>query len=87
MANTKSAEKRNRQTIKRTVLNKSRMNMLRTFVKKVEDFIKLGKKEEALSAFNEAQSAIAKTAQKGTLHKNTASRKISRLSSKVKALS
>lgn len=87
MANTESAKKRIRQTAKKTEINKSRMNKLRTFVRKVEDFIKEGNKAEAEKAFVVAQSVIATTAQKGTLHKNTADRKISRLNARVKSLS
>ncbi len=86
MANTKGAEKRIRQTATKTLLNKSRMNKLRTFSRKVEDFIKSGQKDEAIEAFKKAQSVISSTAQKGTLHPNAANRKISRLYSKVKAL-
>jgi small subunit ribosomal protein S20 len=85
MANTESAKKRNRQTIKITARNKSMMNRLRTFVRKFEDALKLNKKEEVTTAFNEVSSVIAKTAQKGVIHKNTASRKIARLSARVKA--
>ena len=87
MANTESAKKRIRQTAKKTERNKARMNKLRTFVRKVEDFISAGNKVEAEKAFIEAQSVIATTDQKGTLHKNTAARKISRLFSRVKSLS
>ena len=86
MANTASAKKRIRQTLKKTVINKSRMNKLRTFVRKVEDAIKENNGEAANKAFQVAQSVIAATAQKGTIHKNTARRKISRLHARIKSL-
>ncbi|MCL2567488.1 MAG: 30S ribosomal protein S20 [Alphaproteobacteria bacterium] len=84
MANTESAKKRIRQDDKKTQRNKARMNRLRTAVRRVEDLLKNGKKTEAEAAFISAQSVIAETAQKGTIHKNAASRKISRLSLRVK---
>lgn len=87
MANIQSAKKRNRQDIKRTIANKSAMNKLRTFVKKVEDNISVGNKAEATTSFAQAQAIIAKVAKKGIIHKNNASRKISRLFARVKALS
>jgi small subunit ribosomal protein S20 len=86
MANTESAKKRIRQTLKRTAVNKGRMNKLRTFVRKVEDSIKENNKEAATKAFQVAQSVIASTAQKGTLHKNTARRKISRFPEQVRGV-
>jgi small subunit ribosomal protein S20 len=87
MANIQSAKKRNRQTIKKTIANKASMNELRTFVRKLEDNIQKGKKDDAVKIFSQVQSAIAKVGQKGIIHKNTASRKIARLYSQVKALS
>ncbi len=87
MANIQSAKKRNRQSIKKTIANKSSMNEVRTFVRKLEDNIQQGKKEDAVKSFSKVQSLIAKVGQKGIIHKNTASRKIARLFSKVKALS
>lgn len=87
MANIESAKKRNRQDIKRTIANKSAMNKLRTFVRKVEDSITSGNKEEASKSFADAQSVIAKVAKKGIIHKNNAGRKISKLFARVKALS
>ncbi|MDR2007654.1 MAG: 30S ribosomal protein S20 [Alphaproteobacteria bacterium] len=84
MANTESAKKRIRQDLKKTQINKARMNRLRTSVRRVEDLLNAGKKVEAEAAFVKAQSVIAETAQKGTIHKNAANRKISRLSLRVK---
>ncbi len=86
MANIASAKKRIRKAAKRTDINKPRMNRLRTFVRKFEDSVKSGSKAEAEKAFVEVQSVIAKTAQKGVIHANTARRKISRLAVKIKSL-
>lgn len=87
MANIASVKKRNRQAIVRTLRNKSSMNEVRTSIKQLESIIASGNKEDALKNFSHAQSLIAKIGQKGIIHANTASRKISRLYSKVKALS
>lgn len=86
MANHKSAEKRNRQTVARTALNKSRTSRIRTFVKKVEMAIAGGDYAVAQDALKQAQPEIMRGVSKGVLKLNTASRKISRLSSRVKAL-
>jgi small subunit ribosomal protein S20 len=86
MATHKSAEKKIRQTAVRTERNKSRMSKMKTFIKKVEAAIKAKDKEKAKVALKEAESVIAKTAQKGTVKKETASRKTSRLSKAVKAI-
>lgn len=86
MANNPSARKRIRQTVKKTAVNKSRMNKMRTFIKKFEQLIDGKDTDHAKQAFDKAQSVIAKTAQKGTIHKNTAKRKISRLAHKLKQI-
>jgi len=86
MANTDSARKRVRQTIKRTARNKARKSRVRTFVRKVEAAIAAGDKEAALAAFRVAQSELHRAASKGVLHANTAARKISRLSARVKSM-
>jgi small subunit ribosomal protein S20 len=86
MANHKSAEKRIRQTARRTAVNKARVSRLRTFVKKVEAAIASGDKEAAKAAFDAAQPELHRGVGKGVVHKNTASRKLSRLSSRIKAL-
>jgi small subunit ribosomal protein S20 len=86
MANTKSAKKAARQTERRTLINKSRRTRMRTFVRKVEEAIASGNKEAASVALREAQPEIMRSAQKGIIHRNTASRKISRLSARIKAL-
>lgn len=86
MANHKSAEKRARQTKRRTVVNNARRSRVRTFIKKVETAIQSGDQVAARDALKEAQPEIARGAGKGALPKNTASRKISRLSARIKAM-
>jgi small subunit ribosomal protein S20 len=87
MANTKSAKKAARQAVRRTEVNKSRTTRARTAVRSVEEAIKSGDKEAASKALRTAGPVLARTAQKGVLHKKTASRKVSRLSARVKAMS
>ncbi|MGI9462447.1 MAG: 30S ribosomal protein S20 [Aestuariivirgaceae bacterium] len=86
MANTRSAKKAVRQTARRTEVNKSRRSRVRGFVRKVEEAIAAGDKAAAASALQAAQPEIMRGAQKGIVHRNAASRKISRLSSRIKAL-
>jgi small subunit ribosomal protein S20 len=86
MANHKSAEKRNRQTATRSAINASRTSRIRTFVKKVEAAIAGGDYVSAKEALKNAQPEIMRGVSKGVLTLNTASRKISRLSSRVKVL-
>jgi small subunit ribosomal protein S20 len=86
MANTKSAKKAARQAEKRTLINKSRRSRMRTFLRKVEEAIASGDKQAADLALREAQPQIMRSASKGIIHKNTASRKISRLSARIKLL-
>ncbi|MBP2311706.1 30S ribosomal protein S20 [Azospirillum soli] len=86
MANHKSAEKRIRQTERRTEVNRNRISRIRTFVKKVETAIETGNKAEAAEAFKDAQPELMRGVSKGVLHKNTVSRKLSRLSARIKAL-
>jgi small subunit ribosomal protein S20 len=86
MANTKSAKKAARQAEKRTLINKARRSRMRTFVRKVEEAIASGDKKAADLALREAQPEIMRSALKGIIHKNTASRKISRLSARIKSL-
>jgi small subunit ribosomal protein S20 len=86
MANTTSAKKAARQTVRRTEVNKTRRSRMRTYVRKVEEAIASGDKEAANLALREAQPEIQRSAAKGIMHKNTASRKISRLSARIKAL-
>jgi small subunit ribosomal protein S20 len=86
MANTPSARKRIRQIERRTKVNKARRSRVRTFIRKVEEAIASGDQGTALSALKAAQPEIMRGATKGVLHKNTASRKISRLHQRIKAL-
>ena len=86
MPNTSSAKKRLRQTIKRTEINRARMSRVRTFVRKVEEAIAAGDKQAAGEALREAQPEIMRGANKGVIHKNTASRKISRLAHRIKGM-
>ena len=87
MANTASARKRIRQNERRAERNKARTSRMRTFIKKVETAVASGNKEAATAALREAQPELQRAAGKGVVHKKTASRKISRLSARVKALS
>jgi small subunit ribosomal protein S20 len=86
MANTKSAKKAARVTARRTAINKARRSRMRTFVRKVEEAIATGDKSAAETALQSAQPELMRSAQKGILHKNTASRKISRLSARIRAI-
>jgi small subunit ribosomal protein S20 len=86
MANHKSAEKRIRQTERRTAVNRARVSRVRTFIKKVETAIESGDKAAARDAFIAAQPELQRGVGKGVVHKNTAARKLSRLSSRIKAL-
>jgi small subunit ribosomal protein S20 len=86
MANTKSAQKAVRQTIRRTAVNKSRRSAMRTQIRKVEEAIASNNVQAAAEAMREAEPHLARAAQNGILHKNAASRKISRLTKRVKAL-
>ena len=87
MPHHKSAEKRLRQTEKRTAINRARLSRVRTFVKKVETAIQTGDKAQAQSAFQLAQPELHRATTKGVLHKNTVARKLSRLASRINALS
>ena len=87
MANHKSAEKRMRQTQKRTARNRARVSRIKTFIKKVESAIAGGDKNSALAALQTAQPEIHRGVTKGVLHKNAAARKLSRLSARIKSLS
>ncbi len=86
MANHKSAKKRIRRNANRAEINKSRISRIRTFVKRVEAAIASGDKDTAQSALKDAQPELMRGVSKGVLHKNTASRKVSRLSARVKAV-
>lgn len=87
MANNPQAKKRIRRNEHRTEVNRNRVSRIRTFVRKVEEAIKSGNAETAQTALKLAQPEIMRGVSKGVLHKNTASRKVSRLVRQVKGLS
>lgn len=86
MANTSSAKKAVRKIARRTDVNKSRRSRMRTFVRKVEEAIAAGDAAAAAQALRSAQPELMRSAQKGVLHSNTASRKVSRLAQAIKRL-
>lgn len=86
MANTSSAKKATRKIAHRTEVNKSRRSRVRGFVRKVEEALAAGDQAAAKAAFEAAQPELMRAATKGVLHKNTASRKVSRLAHRVKTL-
>ncbi len=86
MANTPSAKKAARKIARRTEVNKSRRSEMRTYVRKVEEALEAGDKAAAAAALLNAEPKLMRAAQKGVLHKNTASRKVSRLAHAVARL-
>ncbi|MEO0062095.1 MAG: ribosomal protein [Pseudomonadota bacterium] len=86
MANTPQAKKRIRRNATRATINGARMSRIRSFVKKVETALETGDKAAASEALKSAQPELARGVARGVLHKNTASRKMSRLSKRVAAL-
>ncbi|EAQ03040.1 ribosomal protein S20 [Pseudooceanicola batsensis HTCC2597] len=86
MANTPQSKKRARQMLNRTTVNKARRSRIRTFLRKVEEAIASGDKSAASAALQAAQPELMRGVTKGVLHKNTAARKMSRLSARVKAI-
>lgn len=85
MANIKSAQKRARQDVKRRAINLSRRSSVKTAVRKVMQAIEQGKSGQELAAlFNEAQSQLSRASGKGLLHRNTVSRKVSRIAARIK---
>ena len=87
MANHHSAKVRIRRNARRAAINGDRLTRVRTYVKKVEAAIASGDKDAAREALRAAQPELHRGAQKGVMHSNTASRKISRLSAQIKAMS
>lgn len=87
MANSPQAKKRARQNEKRFAVNKARRSRIRTELRKVEEAIAAGDKDVAAAALRAAQPELMRGVTKGVYHKNTAARKMSRLSSRVKAMS
>lgn len=86
MANSPQAKKRARQNEKRFAVNKARRSRIRTYLRKVEEALESGDKAAATVALRAAQPEIMRGVTKGVYHKNTASRKVSRLAARVKAL-
>ena len=86
MAHHKSAKKSIRQTERRTDVNRARTSRVRSFIKKVETAISAGNKQVAADALKVAQPEIHRGVRAGVLHRNTAARKLSRLSARIKAL-
>ena len=86
MANTPQAKKRIRRNTNRAVINGARVSRIRTHVKAVESALAAGKKDEAAAALKQAQPELARGVARGVMHKNTASRKFSRLTKRVAAL-
>ena len=86
MANTSSARKATRKIARRTEINKGRRSKLRNLVRSVEEAITAGDRGKALAALKEAEPVIMRSAQKGIVHPNAASRKVSRLSHRVARL-
>ncbi len=86
MANTSSARKATRKIARRTEVNKARRSQLRSYVGKVEVAIATGDRNQALAALKEAEPMIMRAGQRGMVHKNAASRKVSRLTKRVAKL-
>lgn len=86
MANSPQSEKRARQSLRRATINKVRRSRIRTYLRKVEEAIASGDKSAAEAALKSAQPELMRGVTKGIFHKNTASRKMSRLASRVKSV-
>ncbi len=86
MANTKSAKKATRVSARRATVNKNRVSRVRSSLRKVEEAISAGDQAAAVIAMKQAEPELMRGAQKGVFHKNTASRKVSRLTSRIRAL-
>ena len=86
MANTTFAKKATRKIARRTAVNKNRRSRMRGFVRKVEEAISAGDRALALAAFQQAEPELMRAAQNGVVHRNNASRKVSRLSQQIAKL-
>ncbi len=87
MANTSSAKKATRKIAARTEVNKARRSRMRSYVRKFEEAVAAGDKTAAAEAFKAVEPEIMRAATKGIVHKNTASRKVSRLAARLKTIS
>ncbi len=86
MAHHKSAKKRIRQTVKRTLVNRRRTSRIRTYLRKVEEAIDSGNQDQAREAFKQAQPELMRGVNKNLVHRNTCSRKLSRLSARINSM-
>lgn len=86
MANTKSAQRAARHAERRNAVNKSRASRMKSTVRSVEEAIKAGDKAAAEAALKAAEPVLMRTAQKGVVHKRSASRKVSRLTARIRGL-
>ena len=86
MANIKSAKKRIRVIEKKTALNRARKSQLKTAIRRFEEAVAAGNREEAVAKFQFAQKKICQVASKGTIHKNAASRKVAKLAQKLNGM-
>jgi len=86
MANTSSARRAVRKIARRTEINKARRSQMRGFVRRVEEAIAVGDRGKAVAALKAAEPVIMRSAQKGIVHRNAASRKISRLTHRIATL-
>lgn len=86
MANTSSAKKAVRKIERRTAVNRARRSQMRTYLRKVEEAIASGDSAAAKAALDDAAPLVMRAAQKGIVHRNTASRKVSRLTKRVQTL-
>ncbi len=86
MANSSSAKKAIRRIERRTVVNRARRSRMRTYVRAVEEAIASGDQDQARKALSVAEPEIARAVSRGVIHKNTGSRKVSRLSQRVKSM-
>ena len=86
MANTSSAKKAARQALRRTEVNKARKSRVRTYLRKVDEAIASGDAPAAQAALSAAEPELMRAAQKGVMHKRTASNKVSRLAARVKKI-
>ena len=86
MANTSSAKKAVRKIERRTAVRRARRGQMRTYLRKVEEAIASGDQTAAATALTDAEPLVMRAAQKGIVHKNTASRKVSRLTARVRAM-
>ena len=86
MANTTSARKATRQIARKTEINKARRSVLRNSIRKVEEAIATGDRNAAMAALEQAEPVIMRAAQRGVVHKNNASRKVSRLTHRIAKL-